>query len=209
MLDFNFLEDTKSVLGIIAGIISFSAYLIYIISTLRGKTKPSRSTWWILTFIGILIFVSSYSIDARESMWIQLSYILGPLIIGILSLFPKYGYGSKLLPIDKICLSGAFLCIALWVIFNSPLIAFLGSIIVDFIGLFPTIKKAYFDPKGENPIAWSIEIIASIINALGISVWFSFASKDWIYALYLIISNGIILILLWRPFLGFKNLQIK
>src|SRR3989344_9149248 len=96
-------------LGEIAGLISFSAYLIYIISTFRGKTKPSRSTWWILTFVGILIFASSYSINAKESMRIQLSYIIGPLIIAILSLSPKYGYGSKLLQIDKISLLGAFL----------------------------------------------------------------------------------------------------
>lgn len=188
-------------LGEIAGLISFGAYLIYIISTFQGKTKPSRSTWWILTFVGILIFASSYSLNAKESTWIQLSYVVGPLIIGILSLFPKYGYGSKLLLIDKICLWGAILCILLWIIFNSPFVAFLGSIIVDFIGLVPTIKKAYIDPKKENPIAWGIEMLASVVNALGVSIWFSLISKDWIYALYLIILNGIITLLLWRPFL--------
>src|SRR3989338_11645313 len=107
-------------IGEIAGVISFCAYLKYIISTFQGKTKPSRSTWWILTFVGILIFASSYSLGAGESMWIQLSYIIGPLIIGIMSLFPKYGYGSKLLLIDKICLWGATICVILWIVFNSP-----------------------------------------------------------------------------------------
>lgn len=182
----------------IAGLISFSAYLIYIISTFQGKTKPSRSTWWILTFVGILIFFSSYSMGAKENLWIQLSYILGPLIIAIQSLFPKYGYGSKLLIIDKICLSGAFACIVLWIVFNSALIAFLGSIIVDFIGLIPTIKKSYFEPEEEDPFAWGIELIASILNAVSITVWFSFTQHDWIYALYLLILNGLIASLLWR-----------
>ena len=164
----------------IAGLVSFSAYLIYIISIFRGKTKPSRSTWWILTLVGILIFASSYSINARESMWIQLAYILGPLVIAIMSMSPKYGYKSRLLSIDKICFLGAFLCIILWIVFNSPLIAFLGSIVVDFIGLIPTIKKAYIDPKEEDPVAWGVEMIAIIVNALGITIWFSLESKDWI-----------------------------
>ncbi len=184
-------------LGEIAGVISFFAYLKYIISTFQGKTKPSRSTWWILSFVGAIIFVSSYSLGARESMWIQLSYVLGPLIIAIQSLSLKYGYGSRLLKIDKICLFGAIISIVLWIIFNSPMIAFLGSIIVDFIGLIPTIKKAYIDPKEEDPVAWGMEMVASIVNALAITAWFSLIERDWIYALYLIVSNTIVLILLF------------
>ncbi len=187
-------------LSIIAGVVSFSAYIIYIVSTFRGKTKPSRSTWWILTFVGILIFASSYSLDAKENTWIQLSYILGPLIIAIQSLSPKYGYKTGLLMIDKVCLFGALVCVAIWIIFNSPFVALLGAIVVDFIGLIPTIKKSYFEPKQEDPVAWSFEMLASGINAVGITVWFSIAEKDWIYALYLLIANGVILLLLVRTF---------
>ena len=129
-----------------------------------------------------------------------MSYVVGPLIIAILSLFSQYGYSSGLLKIDKVCLLSGILCIILWIVFNSPLIAFIGSIIVDFIGLIPTIKKAYFNPNKEDPVAWGIEMVAIIINALGISVWFSAVEKDWIYALYLIIINGIVFILLLMPF---------
>ena len=194
----NFILDHLSE---IAGIISFGAYLIYIISIFRGKTKPSRSTWWILTLVGILIFATSYSLEATESMWIQISYIVGPLFIAILSIFPKFGYKEGLLPVDKICLSGAVVCAMIWLIFNSPFVAFIGSIIVDFIGLIPTIKKAYTDPEQESPVAWSIETFASILNAIGITVWFSLAEKDWIYALYLTLINGFIASLLLRRFI--------
>jgi len=182
----------------IAGLISFFAYLVYIISTLRGKTKPSRSTWWILTMVGILIFATSYSLGAKENMWIQMSYIVGPFIIAVLSLFPAYGYKEGLLKMDKICLVGAFLCAIIWLVFNSPFTAFLGSIVVDLIGLIPTIKKAYIDPKKEDPTAWGLEFLASVINMLGITAWFSLAEKDWIYALYLFLLNGTVVILLWR-----------
>lgn len=183
-------------LPIISGILSLSAYSIYIFSIFKGKTKPSRSTWWILTLVGLLIFLTSRSIGARESEWIQLSYIIGPFITAILSLFPRYGYKSGLLLVDKICLFGAMICIFIWIFFDSPLIAFLGSIVVDFIGLIPTIKKAYIDPEEEYPIAWFLEMIAILINAVGINFWFSFSDLNWIYASYLVLSNGLILILL-------------
>lgn len=185
-------------IGEIAGGISFLAYIKYIVSIFQGKTKPSRSTWWILTFVGILILFSSNFIGAIENMWIQLSYIIGPLIIAILSIFPRYGYSTGLLKIDQICLLGGILCIGLWIVFNSPMVAFVGSIIVDFIGLIPTIKKAYFDPNKEDLVAWGITMIAVIINAVGISVWFSMVDKDWIYASYLLLTDGLITVFLWR-----------
>lgn len=187
--------------SLVAGFVSIGAYALYIISVFQGKTKPSRSTWWILTLVGLLILLSSYSIGARESMWIQVCYVVGPLIIAFQSL--KYGYGGKLLPLDKVCLAGATICILIWIIFNSPFVVFLGSIIVDFIGLIPTIKKSYTDPDEEDPTAWSIETIASILNAIGITLWFTATDKSWIYALYLLVVNGgITLILLYR-----KNLN--
>ena len=71
--------------------------------------------------------------------------------------------------------------------------------LVDFIGLIPTIKKAYLDPKEEDPVAWSVEMVAGIINALGVVAWFSLSDKNWIYALYLLVINSVIAILLWRP----------
>lgn len=191
-------------LGEVAGLVSVTAYTIYIASIFRGKTKPSRSSWWILTFVGLMIFLTSYATGARENTWIQLAYVAGPLIIAILSVFPKYGYKTGLELVDKICLIGAFACLVIWLLFNSAFIALLGSIIVDFVGLVPTIKKSYLDPKEESRLAWGIEMGASILNAIAISSWFTLTDKSWIYALYLLIINGIITILLLLPRKGQK-----
>ena len=184
--------------GEIAGLISFGAYVLYIISIVKGQTKPSRSTWWILTLVGFLIFMSSYSIGARENIWIQLVYTLGPLAIAILSLNPKFGYGVGFSLLDKICFFSALIFGLIWFVFNAPLVAFLGSIIVDFIGIIPTIKKAYIDPKEEDKLAWILEFLASIFNALGITLWFVSVDKSWIYALYLLFINGLITGLLFK-----------
>jgi hypothetical protein len=63
-------------IGIIAGIISFSAYFLYIATTIYGKTKPNRVTWWILTLIGLLIASSYYVSGARASIIAQISLIV-------------------------------------------------------------------------------------------------------------------------------------
>lgn len=183
-------------LGMIAGLLSFSAYVVYVISILKGTTKPSRSTWWILTLVGGLILWSSYKLGLYENLWIQTAYVIGPLMLAILSI--RYGSGEGLSPLDKICLAGALVSGLLWIVFNSPLIGLAGSIIVDFIGLVPTFRKSFFNPEEEDPNAWLIETISSIINVFAITVWFSLEHKDWIYALYLVLVNGSLTILLWR-----------
>ncbi len=183
-------------IGLISGTISFCAYTLYIYSILSGVTRPSRSTWWILTLVGTLILWSSHALGAEENFWIQLSYVVGPLIISILSL--RYGEGTKLTSLDMLCFAGACLSGILWIIFNSPTTGLIGSIIVDLIGLLPTIKKSYAEPEAESPNAWLIETIASTLNLLAVSSWFSLVHKDWIYALYLFAVNGLITVLLWR-----------
>ncbi len=183
-------------LGMIAGILSFSAYIVYIISIFKGSTKPSRSTWWILTLVGAIILSSSLSLDLYENIWIQAAYVIGPFILALLSL--KYGSGDRFSLLDKICLCGAIGSCLLWLIFNSPLIGFIGSIVVDFIGLVPTIQKSYLRPEEEDPNAWLLETISSILNVVAISSWFTLEEKDWIYALYLLLINGSLTILLWR-----------
>lgn len=183
-------------LGEIAGLLSFSAYIIYIISIFKGSTKPSRSTWWILTLVGGLILWSSYSLGLYESLWIQVAYVVGPFILAILSI--KYGSGDGLTTLDKVCLAGALISALLWIIFNSPLIGLLGSIIVDFIGLIPTFGKSILKPEEEDPNAWLLETVSSLINICAITSWFTLEHKDWIYALYLALVNGSLTILLWR-----------
>jgi len=54
VFNFNF-GDIKVVLGLIAGIIAFLAYVVYIISIFRGGSKPNRATWWIWAFMGLIL----------------------------------------------------------------------------------------------------------------------------------------------------------
>ena len=156
----------------------------------------NSSAWWILSFVGILILWSSSALGAHDNFWIQLSYVVGPLIIAVLSL--RFGDGNRLSALDIGCFLGACISGILWVTFNSPMIGLIGSITVDLIGLLPTIVKSYREPEVESPNAWLIETTASTLNLLVISSWFSLLQKDWIYALYLFLVNSLITLLLWR-----------
>ncbi len=194
------------IIGISAGIISFLAYGRYIYSVWLGKTKPSRATWWILTLVGTMIALSYYSVGARDTMWLAVSYVICPLIVAILSI--KNGEGSSWNYTEKICLFLALVSILLWIVLmkigftNASFVVLIINIVADFIGILPTIIKSYYRPENEDISAWILSSIAGIFNLLAIENWNIEIS---LYPLYLATANPLIAILIYRGLRKIKN----
>ena len=188
MIDFT---DSKSVIGLIAGIIAFTAYIIYIISILKGRTKPNRSTWWIWSFMGLVVGLSYYLSGAVNTIWVPVVEFIGPLSIALLSV--KYGEGKLSDKTDLICLVGAVLSVILWIIFNNPVIALVTNLAADSFAIVPTIKKSYLRPEGEDFWAWLGTGTADSLNFFAVER-FSFAIL--IYPIYMLVSDLIIVIVL-------------
>ena len=74
--------------GKLLGIMLLIAFVPYVLAILRGKTKPNRSTWLICTIVAFLLGFIYYS-EVSHTLWVPVSYIMGPLIVVILSF--KYG----------------------------------------------------------------------------------------------------------------------
>ena len=180
----------QSIIGGVAGTLSAVAYVLYIVSTVKGPTRPNRATWSILTLVGLIILMSYYNEGARETIWVPLAYVLGPLIITLFAI--KYGEGGWK-GLDKWCLTGAIAGALLWTISGSALLALLINIGVDLLALLPTIKKAYLRPEGEDRTAWALEAAASFINLAAVKPW---TFSIWIYPVYLAVFNGLIAALL-------------
>jgi hypothetical protein len=161
------MPDITAIAGKVAGIVSLAAFIPYIIAILRGKGKirPNRATWWIWTAVGFMLGASYYSSGANHTIWVPVSYIIGPFITAIISI--KYGEGGWT-PFDRICLLGAGISAILWWIFSSPVVALYVNIFIDLMGALPTIRKAYHEPESEDRIAWALFITGNIINLFAI-----------------------------------------
>ena len=184
--------EIKALLGIFAGLLSFFAYLLYIYSSIWGKTRPNRVTWGVLTLVGIMIASSYYAGGARNTIWIALAYIAGPFVTFLISL--KHGEGGTS-RFDLFCLAGVVASLVLWFSTGSAMIALLINILIDALGFLPTVKKSYLRPKGEDRKAWLLESIASALNLTAIERW-TFAI--WIYPIYLLVVNSLITLLLFQ-----------
>ncbi|HEY0010577.1 MAG TPA: hypothetical protein VGB97_01525 [Candidatus Paceibacterota bacterium] len=186
--------NLQTILGIIAGVIALAAYVVYVISILRGESKPNRATWWIWTLMGLILALSYFFSGASNTIWVPVVEFVGPLSIALLTL--KYGEGGLGSKTDMICLFGAGVSILLWAVFRDPVVALVTNLCVDAFALFPTIKKSYLRPEGENFWAWMGTLSADTLNLFA-AERFSFAIL--VYPVYMLLSDIIVVGLLgWK-----------
>ncbi len=187
--------------GWTAGVVSFGAYLLYFYSILKGETRPSRATWWILTIVGTVTGASYYFSGAVETIWVPIADVVGILIVALLSI--KYGEGG-FNTFDISCFLVAMLSLGLWYIFQAPIIALILNLIMDFVGLLPTLKKSYLDPSGESPLSWLLTFIG---NALNFGAVNNFTFGVLIYPIYMSVTSGMVTALLYFPRIRFKKIN--
>ena len=127
------MNSATAVIGGVAGVVSLVAFIPYIIAVLMGETKPNRASWWIWAVVGFMLGASYYSSGASHTIWVPISYIIGPFAIAILSL--KHGEGGWT-PFDRSCLLGAGVSLILWWIFSQPIVALSINLFIDLMGRF-------------------------------------------------------------------------
>ena len=149
---------TTSTLGMLAGIVTFLAYIPYIYGMLKSRTRPDRATWWIWAVLGIIIAASYRSSGGIDSSWSPIGNSVGIIAIALLSL--KYGEGGYT-KLDIGCLIGAAIGIAAWFLTNQPVIALIIATAIDMVGAIPTITKTYYRPEGEDMTAWSMFLMGN------------------------------------------------
>ena len=174
-------------LGIIAGLLSFFAYIPYIIDIIKGKTKPSRSSWWIWSLVGLIILISYHSVGAQNTIWIPLVFFICPLFIAILTI--KHGEGHSLNLLDKICLIGALAGVILWFFLHSAYLALIINIAVDCLGYITTIRKTLKNPSSESKITWILFLFGSILNVFAIE---KFGFSIAFYPVYMLVMDIIV-----------------
>lgn len=191
--------NQHQVCGVIAGILSAAAFIPYIVSILRGKTKPSRVTWSIWVLVGVLICGSYTALGATSTAWVTFSYVIGPAVVAVLSFRRGVGGWEKL---DIFCLCGVILGALLWWKFNSPLTALTINVAIDFLGLLPTIKKSWLKPREEDLLTWTVSASSAVMNLLALEKW-TFALA--LYPVYMFIGIWSVCLILWWKWLGQKN----
>lgn len=186
--------------GWAAGMLSLAAFLPYNIAMIRGRTRPNRATWWIWTAVGLLMAASYRAAGATDTLWLAVSYVIGPGVTAVIAL--QFGEGGWT-RFDRRCLAAAGAGVLLWLATSAPLVGLIIGIAVDFIGALPTIRKARQYPASEDRVSWMLLAMGATANFTVIREWtFEIAA----HPVYMFCIVGYIAALVFRtPFHNKKD----
>ncbi len=180
-------------LVLISSVLAFIGPVIYTVSILRGRSKPHRTTRLVLFLISTLGTLSFFLVKDYANFWLFISYALGNLILFLLSI--KYGMGgwSKS---DIVCLLIALVGIIVWQISGNPLTALYASVIADFTGMIPALRKTYAHPETEIWPFYFCDILATLLIIVAHK---HITFNELLYPLYLLVINATMIIFIIRP----------
>lgn len=187
-------------LGFISGVLTVIGFVPYIFSIHKGGVKPRQVTWWIWTVNSFLLLASYKAEGADETLWLSMAYTIGCLSIAVLTLRRGIGGWSSL---DIFCFFGAFIALIFWALLGS-LATFITTLVIDFLGIIPTIYSSFYRPHEESRFSWSIWCTAGILSILSIDNLFLFQQVSFetltilAYPAQITLTSGLIVCLLFR-----------
>jgi hypothetical protein len=167
--------------------------LSYIVSIIRGRSKPHRITRFVLLAV-VLIATLSFHAAADTPTYILNTVLLGGnVVMFLLSL--KYGMGGWAKS-DIVCLTIAIIGIILWQISGNPFLSIYALVLADIAGMLPTVIKTYHSPQTEVWYFFFCDIAANIFILLAHP---NITFNQYIYPGYLIVVNAIVVALILYP----------
>lgn len=180
----------KETLSVLAGLLYIIGFIPYIRAILRKETKPAKASWIIWASLNIIICAGMWAEHTVNGQ--ILGAVIGALVVMALAL--RYG-NPGWTKLDKLCLGGAVLGIALWQIFESPVLGMVTSLIVTFIGSIPTFVSAWTDPSRENKLTWTLFWVSGVCAIIAIPYWtLADAAQPIVYFAIDTIITGIVYI---------------
>ncbi len=70
------MSDYKTLISIIAVLLTFGGYIPYILDTIRGKTTPHVYTWFIWALVTAIAFGLQVNAGAGVGSWVNLAVII-------------------------------------------------------------------------------------------------------------------------------------
>ena len=159
-------------------------WVLYIIDTLKWKTKPNRVSWWI--WAAAPLIWTAATLYSQWFVWSVLPvFVAGfiPLLIFISSFINKNSYW-KLTKIDYLCLVFAVLALVLWLITNNPLLAIVFAVLADWLAAIPTLIKMYYLPDTESISPYLSGFLAASTSLLVIENW---VLEEYLFPSYLVL----------------------
>lgn len=183
-----------------AAIINVLGTITYIVDVFRGKARPNRVTWGVLTIAPMIAFASmlSQGVSVAQSI-VTFSVGFSPFMIFVSSFLAKHP-AWQLKKFDIVCGLLSLLGLLLWWVTGEGNVAIVFSILADGLAFLPTLIKSYFHPETESPWTFMASELATVIGLMTVTRW-NFEHVG--FQLYIFIANVVAILFIYFK-LGLK-----
>jgi hypothetical protein len=183
----------QTVLFVVGSIIASSGTIPYIIATVQRKTKPRVVTWFTWSLLTSLAAAAAFS-DHQFGAGL---FALSGAICSGLTVIAGLRYGDRRFDkVDVLCQVGALLGLGLWLVFNNPAFGVWAAIVIDCVGLVPTVRHAWRAPHEETPSTYALVGVGGTITVLPLFVHGPLTTTSIGYPLYAAVSLGVTAVLI-------------
>ncbi len=156
----------KEVLSAIAIVITITSFLPYLVSILRGQTKPHVFSWIIWGITTFVVFLAQLSDRGGAGAWpIGVSGII-TIIVAWLAYRHKADITITLA--DWLFLITALSALPFWYLTADPFWAVLILTTVDMLGFGPTLRKAYHRPYEEQTLFYFLFAVRNVLAIMAL-----------------------------------------
>lgn len=167
----------SNTLSVLAGIIFVVGFVPYLRAVLKHETRPSKASWivwWTIDAVTLAGMLAKNTVNGQI-----IGALAGASIVVVLAL--KYGKPGWTW-LDKASLGGCALGIVLWKLFNDADFGIAVSMVVVFLGSFPTFASVWKNPANEDKTAWVIFFASGVCAVIAIPAWtIADALQPWVY----------------------------
>ena len=160
------LLSIKEVLSLIAITLTFIAFVPYIHSIHKGKTKPHAFSWIIWASVTFIVFLAQLADKGGAGAWpIGVSGLI-TLYVAIIAYIKKSDI--TITNKDWLFFIIAMTALPFWYFTSNPLWAVVILTTVDLIGFIPTFRKSYHSPNDESLIFFILIALRNIIATIAL-----------------------------------------
>lgn len=181
--------------AILGALITVAGSASYARDTLRGRTQPNRVTWMLWTLAPLIAFAAEVDQGVGLESLMTLAVGVGPLLVVIASYLDPRAY-YRLTRFDAVCGALSLAALVAWGVTGRGNVAIVFSILADFFGLIPTLRKAHREPETESASAFVSSACGATITLLTITLW-TFANVG--FPVYILAADVTLSTLILRP----------
>lgn len=187
----------QAILLFLSALLVAAGPITYIVSIVKGKTRPHRMTRFILAFVLTLNFVSIVSAKGNLGAEVFSGITcLQALVIFGMSLWRGMGGTSV---VDFVCLVIAAMGILGWKLTGDPIIGVWFSVIADFAAYVPAFIKTYKHPHTESAWYYILSGFAAFFSLIAYKI-----EPSSIFQIYILSCVIVMVVLIYR-----KDIQKK